>query len=148
MVDRSERCGSLCDSTTTFGECPLGAIEGYVSSAVKHARVKQGRVLVVPQLYRGVGVGCFSTPLSLPLLLPALSLSLSSLAPSHGCGRCMSRVAPVPPAVAYALPWALVVQGAPFCVGASTPVRLVGMGCLCAPCASSALTSCRGPGGV
>jgi len=30
-------------------------IKGYVSSAVKHARVKQGRVLVVPQLYRGVG---------------------------------------------------------------------------------------------
>lgn len=27
-------------------------IEGYVSSVVKHARVKQGRQIVVPQLYR------------------------------------------------------------------------------------------------
>jgi hypothetical protein len=40
-------------------------------------------------------------------------------------------MAPVPPAVAYALPWALVVQGAPFCVGASIPVRLIGFGCVC-----------------
>ncbi len=31
------------------------AIAGYVSSAVKHAWVKQGRVLVVPQLYWGLG---------------------------------------------------------------------------------------------
>ncbi len=35
-------------------------IEGYVSSAVKHARVKQGRVLVVPQLYGGWGMGAAS----------------------------------------------------------------------------------------
>ena len=124
--DGGERCGSLCDSATTCGEWPLGAIEGYVSSAVKHARVKQGRVLVVPQLYGGWRLLLHSTE---PASLSPAYFSLS-LAPSHGCGRCMSRVAPVPPAVAYALPWALVVQGAPFCVGASTPVRLVGMGCV------------------
>jgi hypothetical protein len=111
---------------------------------VKHARMKQGRVLVVPQLYGGWRLLLHSTE---PASSSPYTMSLSSLTPSHGCGRCVSRVAPVPPAVASALPWALVVQGALFCVGASTPVRLVGMGCVHRPpaapsCLAGALGAC------
>ncbi len=35
-------------------------VEGYVSSTVKHARVKQGHLLVVPQLYAGMGLAAAS----------------------------------------------------------------------------------------
>jgi hypothetical protein len=75
------------------------------------------------------GGGCFSTPHSRPLLLPALSLlsrpesRVWALHVTCGPRAIRRRVRPVP--------WALVVQGAPFCVGASTPVRLVGFWCVC-----------------
>jgi hypothetical protein len=55
----------------TCGECSPGVIEGYVSSAVI-ARPGEARPCAGGAAAVWVGGGCFSTPLSLPLLLPAL----------------------------------------------------------------------------
>jgi hypothetical protein len=113
---------------------------------VKQARVKQGRVLVVPQLYPGGGGGgwgCISTLLSLPLLLPALSLSLPESrvwALQVTCGPRTTRRR-VRPALGPGC------AGSSLLCGAVDPCALGWHG-VCAPCASSALTSCRGPGGV
>ncbi len=115
-------------------------IEGDVSSAVKHAP-REARPCVGGAAVVRVDGRCFSTPLSLPLILPALFLSLSRpesrvWALHVTCGPRTTRRRVLP---------ALVVQGAPLSVGMSTPVRVVGMGCVHrAPAAPSCLAGAMG----